>query len=395
VTERALSICIVNDDHYPSRWTNTQQTIKTASALGGDHTRIEVVLPRMWNVLFRSHDERRQLLDRFYGVNGGFDLTQIPSIPPSRLRIEKAAHGILAPLYASMAGHDVIYSRNVLPLIVGLAAGKHVVFESHRVLRKHYPVTYLAIRRLMSHPRFLGVVTNAAMIADSFVEMGFAPERVANAHNCFDPADLQERLTKSEARARIGIAASDKVVCYSGHIQKRKGIGMIVEMAARSPEVHYLICGGWPEDVAAAKKLARDAGAKNLTFTGWIDVRDLSPYLYASDVLLIPPCSAPLRQHGNTVMPIKTYTYLAIGRPIVAPRQEDVSEVLHDEENCLLTAPDEVDEAVAAVRRLFEDATLAERLGEQAERDSHRYTWQARAQTITTFIRERLAALRA
>jgi glycosyltransferase involved in cell wall biosynthesis len=387
-----LSICIVNDDHFPSRWTNTQQTMKTASALVMEDARIEVVLPRMWNMLFHSHQERRQQLEQFYGVDARFDLTQIPSVPPSKLRIEKAVHGVLAPLYASMAGHDVIYSRNLLPLIVGLAAGKSVVYESHRVLRDHYPVTFRAIRGLMKHAGFLGVVTNAAMIADSFVDMGFERERVAVAHNCYDPADMPEQLSRDEARRRVGLPLADKIVCYAGHIQKRKGIEMIVQMAARSPELHYLICGGWPGDVATAKGLAAAAGASNMTFTGWIDVRDLSPYLYASDVLLIPPTSAPLRRHGNTVMPIKTYTYLAVGRPIVAPRQEDVFEVLHDGENCLLSAPDRVDEAVAAVRRPFADPALAARLGAQALKDSQLYTWHARAHTIHTFIRQRLAA---
>jgi glycosyltransferase involved in cell wall biosynthesis len=386
-------IAIINDDRYPSRWTNTQQTIKTASALVAGGSNIEVVLPRMWDVMFTSNDKRRKLLEEYYGVPGGFGLTQIPSVPPSPLRIEKAVHGVLAPIYSVIAGHDVVYSRNILPLMLALAAGKSVVFESHRVLREHYPVTYRAVKAVMRHPRFLGVVTNAAMIADSFVEMGFAPERVAIAHNCFDPADMQPRLSKAEARLRLGLPATDKIVCYSGHIQKSKGIGMIVAMAAKTPELHYLICGGFPADVEAAKKLAREAGAPNMTFTGWIDVHKLSAYLYAADVLLIPPTSAPLQRHGNTVMPIKTYTYLAAGRTIVAPRQDDVREVLHDGENCLLVTPDQLDEAVATVRRAVTEPGLAERLGAQAAQDSQLYTWEARAKLIRDFIMDRLAAV--
>lgn len=387
-----MSICIINDEHFPSRWTDTQQTMKTASALAMDDAQVAVVLPRMWNVMFRSHAERKKLLESYYGVVARFDLTQLPTVPPTKLRIEKAAHGIVAPLYAVFRRHDVIYSRNVLPLIVGLAAGKYVVFESHRVLREHYAVTYRIIRQLMRHPRFLGVVTNSGYIADAFVAMGFERERVAVAHNCFDPADLAEKLTKAEARERLRLSFEDKIVCYAGHIQKRKGIEMIVQMAARSPELHYLICGGFRADVANAQRLARNAGAKNMTFTGWIDVHALAPYLYASDVLLIPPTSTPLRGHGNTVTPIKIYTYLATGRAIVAPSQEDVYEVLRHEDNCLLTPPDHLDAAVATVRRLFDDPGLSARLGAQALVDSAKYTWSARAQTIHAFIRARLAA---
>jgi starch synthase len=379
-------ICIINDDRFPSRWTNTQQTVKTASALVADGARIELVLPRMWDVMFTSNAKRLAMLEDYYGVNAGFGLTQIPSVPPSSLRIEKIIHGMIAPVYSILAGHDVIYSRNIIPLALSLASGKYVMFESHRILKDHYKPVYAAVKAVMRHPRFLGVVTNAGMIADSFVEMGFEPERVAIAHNCFDPKDMQPRMTKAEARAQLGLDPAAKIVCYSGHIQKSKGIGMIVDMAAKSPELQYLICGGYPEDVAAAKQLATAAGATNLTFTGWIDVHALGPYLYAADVLLIPPTSAPLQKHGNTVMPIKTYTYLAAGRVIVGPRQDDVREVLHDGENCVLVEPDQLDAAVAAVRDVFTDRARMDRIGAQAERDSALYTWEARARLIHDFI---------
>ncbi|MCX5747470.1 MAG: glycosyltransferase family 4 protein [Proteobacteria bacterium] len=388
----APRICIINDDRYPSRWTNTQQTIKTASALVADHADVEVVLPRMWDVMFASNARRRQLLETFYGVTTGFGLTQIPSVPPSPLRIEKFAHGVLAPIYSMFAVLDVIYSRIILPLTLALAAGKHVMFESHRVLRDHYPVTHQVVKAVQHHPRFLGVVTNAGMIAGSFVDMGLARDKVAIAHNCFDPADMEPRLSKAEARTKLGLPSADKIVCYTGHIQKRKGIDVIVAMAARTPELHYLICGGFPDDVAAARKLAAEAGATNLTFTGWIDVHQLSAYLYAADVLLIPPTSAPLQQHGNTVMPIKTYTYLAAGRAILAPQQDDVVEVLHHGENCWLVQPDDLDLAVSSVRRLIAEPALADRLGAQARIDSQLYTWEARARLIHDFIKTRLAA---
>src|SRR5205814_2217690 len=106
-----------------------------------------------------------------------------------------------------------VYTRNVLPLLMALATGRSVVFESHRVLRVHYPLVYRCIRAVRHHPRFLGVVTNARLIASAFQDMGFEPERVTVAHNCFDPNDLEPRLTKDEARRRLGIAPQARIVC--------------------------------------------------------------------------------------------------------------------------------------------------------------------------------------
>src|SRR5450759_3951103 len=159
---------------------------------------------------------------------------------------------------------------------------------------------------------------------------------------------MEPRLDKGEARRQIGMAGPEPIVCYAGHIQQRKGIDMVIDLAARLPETRFLICGGFPEDVANAERLAAERGAKNMRFTGWIDVAKLAPYLYAADVLLVPPARAPLERYGNAVLPIKTYTYLSAGRVIVAPRLPDVEEVLQDGENALLVTPEQPEEAVAA-----------------------------------------------
>jgi alpha-maltose-1-phosphate synthase len=383
-------ICIISDGVYPSRWTDTQQTVKTAAALAAAGAQVELLLARQPRQWFATAAARRAEIEQYYGVSAPFALTQLPGLPRLPLKINEALHGLIAPLYAAGGGHDVIYSRKIVPIALALAAGRHVVFESHRVLKAHYPLAYRAVRRLMRHPRFLGVVTNARLVADAYIEMGCAPEAVAVAHNCYDPADIAPVMTKIEARDRLGLEAGAPLVCYAGHIQRRKGIEMVIAMAARTPEVRYLICGGFPEDVAAAQAIAAQAGARNLTFTGWIDVHKLSPYLYAADILLIPPTAAPLRRYGNTVLPIKTYTYLACGRAILAPALSDTAEVLRHGGNAWLVAPDDLDAAAAGVRTLVGDESLRDRLGEAAHRDAAQYTWAARAETIRAFITRRL-----
>jgi glycosyltransferase involved in cell wall biosynthesis len=394
-------ICYVSDERFPSRWTDTQQIVKTATALADDGARVDLVLPRCFGrSFFASAAVRRAELGRYYGVDPRFELTQIPTIPAGALplRLEKLTHAVAAPLYALFGRHDVYYTRDVPSLLTALAAGRYVMFESHRVLKQHYPGKYLGVRIARRFPRLLGVVTNAEFIARSYRDMGFAAEEVAVVHNAFDPRDMQPALAKDEARRAIGAGAgaghAGPVVCYTGHIQRRKGIDAVVALAARLPEALFVVCGGFPDEVAAAEKLAAAAAARNVRFMGWIDLSRLAPYLYAADVLLIPPTRAPLEQHGNTVLPMKTYSYLAAGRVIVAPRLPDVEEVLHDGENALLVPPDDVDAAAAAVRRAFGDAALAARLGAAASADQHHYTWQARARQIRAFIGERLAAVR-
>src|SRR5262249_43065578 len=58
----------------------------------------------------------------------------------------------------------------------------------------------------------------------------------------------------------------------------------------------------------------------NVSLVPWQPFGQLPPWLYAADVLLIPPSLDPLRRHGNTVLPIKLFLYLGAGRALLAPR---------------------------------------------------------------------------
>jgi glycosyltransferase involved in cell wall biosynthesis len=114
------------------------------------------------------------------------------------------------------------------------------------------------------------------------------------------------------------------------------------------------------------------------------------PYLYAADVLLIPPTRGPLESVGNTVLPMKTFLYMAAGRAIFAPATPDLTEVLTDNVSARLVPPDDLKTAVAALRDLLADESFRVRLAAAARADVQ--TWQARAERILSFLATRLSA---
>jgi phosphatidylinositol alpha-1,6-mannosyltransferase len=67
----------------------------------------------------------------------------------------------------------------------------------------------------------------------------------------------------------------------------------------------------------------------------------------------------------------------ATGLALVAGRSGGIPDTVRDGESGLLVAPDRVEEAVAAVRRLLADPGLARRLGEGGRREVERYfNWE-------------------
>ena len=103
---------------------------------------------------------------------------------------------------------------------------------------------------------------------------------------------------------------------------------------------------------------------------------------------------APLKKAGRTVLPLKTYLYLAAGRAILAPDTPDLREVLTHGQNAILVAPDDILKAAQAMRALMADPGKRGRLGEQARESSRELTWARRADDILSFVRARLGAFR-
>ena len=113
---------------------------------------------------------------------------------------------------------------------------------------------------------------------------------------------------------------------------------------------------------------------------------------YAADVLLIPPSELPLERYKKTVLPLKVFLYLAAARPILAGDTPDIADVLQDGANACLVPPDDVSAAVETLARLRTDSDLAGRLSAGAAATSEGLSWDARAERIDRFVRERLNA---
>ncbi len=387
--ERQPKILYISDEYYPCTKANCEQALQTVAALSREGADIRFVTPRRWRDLITNSEARKQaMLTGFTGL-GDFSMTQLV-LPPLLLPpLTWLSHAVMAPLYATLARADVIYSRNALAAWIGVQCGRAVLYETYRTFdRLDSPLA----RRLAktSSRRFLGIVTHSQISKASFLEAGVADTKLAVIPNGHDPAALEPRERKQDARAVLGWPEDRPAVCYAGRIDVEKGILAILELAARSPEIDYWLIGPSQRDRAEwVLRAAAERNLENIHVRPWVPMTSLRTYLYAADILLIPPTAEPLRAHGKTVLPMKTYLYMGVGRPIVAPRLPDIDDVL-DDGNAMLVTPDDYPSAVARIRSLLRDAALAERLGQKARANSKQYTWGHRAKRIMAFVHSRL-----
>ena len=384
-TRSALRLAYVFDERFPTSETDAEQVVRTVDALARAGADVELVVPRP---LWGPAPSLRTLADGYGLREPRFRVRALLSVGRSGRALEKPGHSVRAATHLAGGRCDLVYTRNLPSLFALLAAGFRVAYETYRPWHRELPrLLGRALPAAMAHPDFVGAILHSEYARDAFLEAGVAADRLEVVHNGFDPAHFEPPLSPERARSELGIGARGPVALYAGRMTLAKGVGAIVEMARSAPEVDFVLVG------AETDEIARDSrGLENVTVVPWVAPHRLPRYLYAGDVLIVPPTLDPLHRVGNTVLPMKLFSYLAAGRAILAPRAPDTSELLRHGDNAFLVEPDDPAAATSALATLVADAELRSRLAAGARASAERLTWEHRAERVLRFLETRLAS---
>jgi glycosyltransferase involved in cell wall biosynthesis len=212
------------------------------------------------------------------------------------------------------------------------------------------------------------VVTICKDLQDHVTRMG-AGERSVLIENVMG-GDVEEppSMTAADVRRKWGLSADAQVVLYTGTFEPYQGLEMLLDaaglMATSHPNVRFLIVGGRPEQVDGTRLHADKVGAQAI-FTGYQPAREIPAFVEAADILASP-------RIAGTNTPLKIYSYLRSGKPIVATDLLTHTQVL-DHETSLLVPPD-AQSFAGALTKLIAEPALRERLSSAArERARTRY----------------------
>jgi glycosyltransferase involved in cell wall biosynthesis len=373
---------------YPLHWSrlgrraDQEQSVATAAALARHGVEVTLLMPRGADDPGLDEDRLRA----WFGVEGPFRLVQRPSGHAGAPLLRTALW--LRQVFADpeLARADLLYSRLPVMLAAGQLSPLPFATDHYRPWPDDWPWLRPFIRRTARHPRCLGMILHSRFAAGSYERAGVDPDKLLVAHNGANAPWTGIRVSKAEARVRLGLAPARPLVVYAGRLDVRKGLDQLLAAAERRPAIDFMLVGSEGEG-----PVERDAARlANVRIEPWQPPQALAPFLAAADILVIPPASAPLERHRHCVLPMKTFAYLAAGRPILAPISPDTAELLADGENALLVPPDQPEEAAAALDRILADPALAARLGENAGRQAETLTWDHRAARIAAFLEERL-----
>ncbi len=192
------------------------------------------------------------------------------------------------------------------------------------------------------------------------------------------------RRPPEEARSMRSEYADDdeKIVLYAGNFQNYQGIPLLLEAAAQMKEdpVRFLLVGDTPEAVACMREKATGLGiGDRVAFTGQVPPDRVPEFVEMADALVSPRIS-------GTNTPLKIYSFLKSGKPVVATDLWTHTQVL-DPEIAFLVAPDAESLAAGLRQALFtpEGAARAARAGEMAARE---YTFSRYSEKLSLVLRK-------
>lgn len=171
----------------------------------------------------------------------------------------------------------------------------------------------------------------------------------------------------------VGERVSDSIaILYVGNLESHQGIDLLLEafqlVLVKTKDVSLIIAGGDLERVEFYKHMAQEMGlGEHVCFLGHRPIDELSTLLEAADILVSP-------RLGGTNTPMKIFSYLSSGKPVIATRIPAHTEILN--ETVARLCEPEAQDLAQSILELIHDPSKRKTLGLQAlEWSKDRFTY--------------------
>jgi glycosyltransferase involved in cell wall biosynthesis len=259
-------------------------------------------------------------------------------------------------IHAFAAAHTAFLFGAVPALLVGALLGRPVVLNYH---------DGRAVEHIRRHPRMLRwAVGRAAILAvpseflrHVFLEAGWDPLVVPNV---VDTGRFVFSLPRPLRRRLISLRLLEPLYAVENTLRA---------FALARKEVPGLVLDiyGDGESRPALEDEARRLGSEGITFHGSIPHSEV-PHVLAEGGILV-------NSSRIDNMPLFVIEGFASGVPIISTAAGGIPYMITDDTTGLLVPPDDPEALAGAIRRVFCEPGVAERLAVEGHRECRRYTW--------------------
>lgn len=182
-------------------------------------------------------------------------------------------------------------------------------------------------------------------------------ENVADNSSVFGETEIE----KLDIREQYNLN-SKTIILYAGTFEPYQGLDLLIESSkqviAKNNQVTFALVGGNPEQVEHFQQVVNKNNLKDYyVFTGQVKPGMVPKFLDVADILVTP------RIEGNNT-PLKIYSYLRSGKPIVATNHITHTQVLNDEVAILTDC--NADSFAKGLIKIIEDDKSKKKIAENA-----------------------------
>jgi len=247
--------------------------------------------------------------------------------------------------------------------------------------RLYYRLIMALEKRIYPNPRVrLAAVSGlAAREIERFFGRGDV-RVISNAINASEFSPENRERHRAQARAQLRLKEHDFVLLLIGNDWKKKGLRCLLESLTRvdAGNLRSLVVGS--DLVSPYEPFLKDHGLK-----GRVDFLpprgDVLFYYSAADAYV-----GPSLEDAFALPPAEA---MACGLPVIVSRQAGVSEwISHGEDGLILENPHDAEELARLICALVSTPRFCKRLGANAARTAHQYTWDRNVSASKTFLED-------
>jgi glycosyltransferase involved in cell wall biosynthesis len=275
-------------------------------------------------------------------------------------------------------------ARHSLPLVLewnGSWAWERRHWREGHYIKNAFERYLIEVER-ESLSRAVAVRAVSRRAAEMAVQCGADPGRVLVIPNAVD-------LAKIPAPVGTPSTSGSPEIGWVGSFGPWHGAPILIEAMPLLPEVRAVMIGEGAERSACMERAVSLGVNDRIQWTGALPHPEAIDRLSRCDLLASP--HVPSDGQAFFGSPTKIFEYMAVGRPMVASRLEQLEEVLDDGRTAVLVRPGSVEDFARGVQRVLAMPDRGHCIGvaARAEAEAH-HTWDARARDLLGHLSWRL-----
>jgi glycosyltransferase involved in cell wall biosynthesis len=289
---------------------------------------------------------------------------------------------------------DLIYERYAFFNMAGVKAAKNhhipIILEVNEVSGLARQRGQFFVKLAKRAERYIfeyadAIITVSTFLKGQLLAMNIDESKIRVLPNSVNIDEFDPAVNGETVRNELGLRGKT-VLGFMGSFSVWDNLEFLIEafsdIAGSYPQLALVLVG----DGFNKQKLEEDARKKHMDekiiFAGRVSHGRVPGYIAAMDIAIIP--------HSNLFgSPVVLFEYMAMAKPVIAPRLGPVSEVIEDRENGLLFEPGLASEMKRHIQELAVSSSARENIGARArETILARHLWKQNAGKIIDLFRE-------